>query len=72
MTRTVATLEVTERTFQEIADKLRAGGYEHLFMTDGTIDMYGIAIAAAPQPLGPVCTCLTNQLGPHYCEVHAA
>ncbi|MFM0270153.1 hypothetical protein PQQ59_06180 [Paraburkholderia aspalathi] len=70
MTHTVATLEVTERTFQEIADKLRAAGYDHLFMVDGSIDMYGIAIVATPRPLGPVCTCLTNQLGPHYCEVH--
>jgi hypothetical protein len=72
MTRTVATLDVSERTFQEIANKLRAAGYQHLFMADGSIDMYGIAITVAPPPVGPVCTCLTNQLGPHYCEVHAA
>ncbi|AIP33343.1 hypothetical protein DR64_794 [Paraburkholderia xenovorans LB400] len=72
MTYTVATLEVSERTFREIADKLLAAGYQHLFMSDGSIDMYGIALAAAPRPVGPVCTCLTNQLRPHYCEVHAA
>jgi len=72
MTHTVATLAVSDRTFHEIADKLRAAGYGHLFMVDGSIDMYEIAIARAPRPAGPVNTCLTNQLGPHYCEVHAA
>lgn len=69
MMRTVATLEVTERTFQEIADKLRAGGYEHLFMADGTIDMYGIGLARELPAAGPVCTCASRS-GPDYCEVH--
>jgi hypothetical protein len=51
MTRTVAMLDVSERAFQEIADKLRAAEYQHLFMSDGSIDMYGIAIARAPDSL---------------------
>ncbi|CAB3783035.1 hypothetical protein LMG28688_01565 [Paraburkholderia caffeinitolerans] len=52
MTRTVATLEISAIAFQEISDKLRAGGCDHLFMADGTIDMYGIGVArgAAPVP----------------------
>lgn len=72
MTYTVATLEVSERTYREIEAKLRAAGYDHAFSPDGTIDMTHIGLERAPRPDGPVCTCLTNQLGPHYCEVHAA
>ncbi|WP_069267374.1 hypothetical protein [Paraburkholderia nodosa] len=45
MTHTVSTLEISERSFKEIADKLRAAGYGHLFMADGSIDMYGIGLA---------------------------
>ncbi|EIF30911.1 hypothetical protein BCh11DRAFT_06423 [Burkholderia sp. Ch1-1] len=70
MTYTVATLEVSERTYREIEDKLRAAGYDHAFSHDGAIDMTHIGLVRAPRPAGPVCTCLTNQLGPHYCEVH--
>ncbi|WP_175777473.1 hypothetical protein [Burkholderia anthina] len=46
MTHTVATLDVSAMTFQEIAGKLRAAGYGHLFMMDGTIDLTGIGIAS--------------------------
>ena len=57
MTHTVATLEVSDRTFQEIAGKLRAAGYGHLFMSDGSIDMYGISLACELRGTGPACTC---------------
>lgn len=73
MTHTVTTLEVTERTYQEIADKLRAAGYEYVFMhlsSGAAIDMTGIAIAPAPAPIGPICTC-AMPFGPHYCEIHS-
>jgi len=42
-THTYAKLEVTEATWQEIADKLRAAGYDHAFH-DGVIDMHGIGL----------------------------
>ncbi|CAG9256076.1 hypothetical protein [Paraburkholderia caribensis] len=71
MSRTVATLEISSNAFNEIADKLRAAGYNHLFMVDGSIDMYGIGLACAPKPTGPVCSC-NSRSGPDYCEVHAA
>ncbi|OTP79440.1 hypothetical protein [Caballeronia sordidicola] len=72
MSHSIAMLEVSARTYAEIAEKLRAAGYGHVFGSNGVIDMTGIGIETAPPPAGPVCTCLTNQLGPHYCEVHAA
>jgi hypothetical protein len=71
VTYTVATLEVSERVYNEIAEKLRAAGYDHAFDADGMIDMTHIGLVREAKPDGPVCTCLTNQLGPHYCEVHA-
>lgn len=70
MTHTVATLGVSQRVFDEIADKLRAGGYTHLFMTDGTIDMYGIALARELKAKAPFCTCGVAY-PPHRCEVHS-
>lgn len=75
VTNTVATLDLTERTYREIEKKLRAAGYDHLFMqcADGSaaIDMTGIAIAIAPPPARPYCTCGDGG-HPDYCEVHAA
>ena len=70
---TVATLEVSELTYREIEEKLRAAGYEHVFMhlnSGQAIDMTGIAIAPAPSPVGPICTC-AMPFGPHYCEIHS-
>jgi hypothetical protein len=48
MTHTFAELEVTRATYDEIARKLRAAGYDHAFGTDGLIDMHGIAISSKP------------------------
>ena len=45
-THTYVTLLVSEAAYDEIARKLRAAGYNHVFMDDGAIDMYGIAISA--------------------------
>ncbi|WP_322055676.1 hypothetical protein [Burkholderia cenocepacia] len=53
MTYTVATLALSASAFQEIAGKLRAAGYSHLFMLDGTIDMTGIGIATEPPRAAP-------------------
>lgn len=43
-THTVATLEVSESTYEEIAKKLREAGYGHVFLDDGVIDMTGIGL----------------------------
>lgn len=48
MTHTVATLEVSQAVYDEIAGKLRAAGYGHCFLEGegGLIDMTGIGIEA--------------------------
>lgn len=76
MTHTVATLEVSERTYREIATKLRAAGYDNVFMVSlsdarESMDMSGIALAIVPPPKRPFCTCGDGG-HPDYCEVHAA
>ena len=44
MTYTVVILEVKESTYNEIADKLKAAGYDHAFWEDEMIDMTHIAL----------------------------
>jgi len=51
MTHTYAELEVSRATYDEIAQKLRAAGYQHVFINAGppdaatpTIDMHGIGL----------------------------
>jgi hypothetical protein len=41
---TIATLTVSKAAYDEIAILLRAAGYDHVFMTDDTIDMTGIGL----------------------------
>jgi len=48
-THTFAILEVSPAVYEEIREKLKAAGYQHAFMADGSIDMYGIAINTADQ-----------------------
>ena len=43
-TYTIATLTVSKAAYDEIAVLLRAAGYDHVFMSDGTIDMSGIGL----------------------------
>jgi hypothetical protein len=50
-TYTFATLEVTERTFNEIKKKLKDAQYDHAFVDDTTIDMHGIGLV--PEPSKP-------------------
>lgn len=45
-THTYVTLEVTETTYREIAQKLREAGYHHAFNAEGEIDMHGLALVA--------------------------
>jgi hypothetical protein len=56
---TFVTLDVSRRTFEEIAEKLKAAGYEHAFIVHqahsrsmnvggDTIDMHGLAIVLNP------------------------
>lgn len=52
-THTFATLEVSKATYDEIAAKLKAAGYDHAFVKatgkDGeVIDMHGIGLVAGP------------------------
>lgn len=47
MTRTFATLVVSKQTFEEISEKLRAAGYDHVFLPSHDtigIDMNGIVL----------------------------
>ncbi|WP_038945615.1 hypothetical protein [Bradyrhizobium japonicum] len=41
-------LNVTQSTFDEIANALREADYHHTFLRDGAIDMTGIAIERDP------------------------
>lgn len=43
-TYTFAALELTKASYDEIAAKLRAAGYDHAFTRDGAIDMHGIGV----------------------------
>lgn len=49
-THTFATLEISQRAYDEIAGKLRAAGYDHVFTHDGAIDMAGIGVTRSEQP----------------------
>lgn len=51
MTYTVAVLEVSESTYDEIELALKAAGYEHAFMEDGCIDMTHIAVKKRDEEL---------------------
>ena len=54
-THTVATLEVSKATYNEIAARLREAGYDHVFLHDGVIDMTGIGLVMLATPKRPVC-----------------
>lgn len=43
-THTYVELEVSAAAYDEIAGKLRAADYGHVFGSDGEIDMHGIAL----------------------------
>lgn len=43
-THTYAKLELSPAAYEEIATKLQEAGYDHAFMSDGTIDMHGIGV----------------------------
>jgi hypothetical protein len=44
MTHTFAELEISQPAWNEIAQKLRAAGYDHAFVDEKTIDMHGIGL----------------------------
>lgn len=44
VTHTLAVCEVPRAVWQDIADRLRAAGYDHAFDDDNLIDMTGIAL----------------------------
>jgi hypothetical protein len=49
MTHSIALLEISQKAWGEIAEKLREAGYDHAFVTDGVIDMHGIGIKAGKE-----------------------
>lgn len=50
MTHTYAELEISRAAWDEIAQKLRAAGYDHAFVDENTIDMHGIGLTPAAAP----------------------
>lgn len=61
MTYTYAELEISRAAWDEIAQKLRAAGYDHAFVDENTIDMHGIGLTPAAAPPNMVTT-LEGQL----------
>jgi hypothetical protein len=63
-THTVAELEISRAAYDEIAQKLRAAGYDHVF--DGElIDMTGIGLTPGPlaeRPLPPDRSLVTDEM----------
>jgi hypothetical protein len=53
MTHAVALLTISQAAFSEIAEKLRAAGYDHVFMPGGSIDLSGIALTPDPDQKFP-------------------
>ncbi|WP_130358251.1 hypothetical protein [Pigmentiphaga kullae] len=51
MTHTLAILELSPIAYGEVADKLRAAGYDHVFLEDGMLDMSGLGVTCGV-PLG--------------------
>lgn len=47
-THTFVKLEVSVETYTEVEEKLRAAGYDHVFLKGGVIDMYGIGLVRPP------------------------
>lgn len=43
-THTYVELEISKAAYDEIAGKLRAAGYHHVFTDGGAIDMHGLAL----------------------------
>lgn len=46
-THTFAELEVPAAVYDDIADRLRQAGYDHVFLEGGAMDMHGIALTRA-------------------------
>lgn len=50
VTHTVAEMELSATAYNEIAEKLREAGYDHVFDENGMIDMHGIGLIRSPGP----------------------
>jgi hypothetical protein len=63
----IATFELSAGAYYEIAAKLRAAGYGHVFGTNGVIDITDVGLETAWRPVGAAnCTCLARS-GWDYC-----
>lgn len=47
-TYTYVIMELSPAAYDEIAQKMREAGYDHVFNEDGEIDMHGIAVSSKP------------------------
>lgn len=47
MTHSLAIIDVTPRTFDELKKQLEAAGYDQAFLEEGTIDLHGIGLQTA-------------------------
>lgn len=50
VTRTVASLEISDAAFEEIKGLLLGAGYGHVVIDGVSIDMHGIALVRRPRP----------------------
>jgi hypothetical protein len=48
-THTIVLLDVSQSAYDEIAGKLLAAGYDHVFLDDDAIDMTGIGLQTLPR-----------------------
>lgn len=62
-THTFVELELSPAAYDEIANKLRAAGYDHAFMDGGAIDMHGIGVMRKTELCG-------DEGCPHYGTPH--
>lgn len=72
MSHTYAVLDVSQEAYEEIARKLRAAEYGHVFVDD-VIDMHGIALNREPEQFErkghcPRCGALIYLGHPHICN----
>lgn len=67
-THTYANLEVSPAAYDEVAAKLRAARYDHVFSEHGEIDMNGIALVASAEPLNDALAEMTRQKDAAYEE----
>ena len=49
MSHTLVVMEISEEAYNEIAQRFKEVGYDHVFLEGGALDMTGIALKPAPE-----------------------